>query len=379
MFVITNKSNFPKVSSIPPETNFPFLDYQPDWKRMEEFAKKYSFAKKIILVGNGGSINTFRGIYKAFSDGHTPQVIFVDSNDPEFLEEVRGGIDPAKTLLLSISKSGENVQQLESTLFFYNLAHKIFVTSKKGVLWEIARADGSIDVIEHPEISGRFSGLTEVGLLPSLLCGFNARKIAVQNSLNQAAWQMASELWELENDGKTEVLLSGYAYKLNGFNLLIQQLMHETLAKEGKGLTIIPVESPESQHHTSQRLFGGRKNIAAVFVKSKSKTSTLSVPEKFFSIRFKDKTLADFNSVDLARSFEAEYHGAKSRADELFIPNVTLEINEVSPESVGEYIRFWQLVAAYSAGLRNLNPFDQPDVEASKIISFKHRFTKTDG
>ena len=376
MLIIKNRSHLPPETGSSPRVAMPFLNYEPNWTRMEELAQKYNFIKRIILVGNGGSINTFRAIYPVLAANSTPEVAFVDTNDPEVLESVAQKSDPAKTLLLSISKSGENASQLEATLYFYQIPNKAFITGPKGALREISKIDAQIDLIDHPDIGGRFAGLSEVGLFPALLCGFNAKNLVVQPSDEtlEAAWQLASFIYGSEQEEKTELLVSNYAASFSGFSLFIQQLFHETFAKKGKGVTVIPVDSPESHHHTNQRIFGGRQNMSVLFLKPKVEQTLLSIPSNLLGVKFKDKTLRDFEDLDLAGSFEAEYSGVKERADELKIPNLTLEIQGSAEKEVGEYVRFWQLAAVYGAHLRGVDPFDQPDVENSKEISFKKRF-----
>lgn len=379
MIKLTNISNFSIVPSPAPKFSMPFLNYTPDFARMEELAGKFGFIKKILVVGNGGSRNSFAGIYRALSEKHTPEVILIDTNEPEFLKKVSAKLNPKETLLLSISKSGDNVSQIEATLYFYDLPHKIFVTGPKGVLRDIAKADNTIEVVDHPDVGGRFAGLTEVALLPAMLCGFHVRDIfegaqKFSESEGELAFQFAQGLWELEQKGMLEILLANYSHELDAFGNLIQQLFHESLGKDGKGLMVFPAASPEAQHHTNQRLFGGRKNMTAVFIKTKNGAELLKVPNELSHIPVRGKTLGDFNNLDLAKSLEAEYTGTASRCNELSIPNITVALEGVDSKAIGEYIRFWQMTTVYGAHLRNVDPYNQPEVEASKNISFNYRF-----
>ena len=161
---------------------------------------------------------------------------------------------------------------------------------------------------------------------------------------------------------------------MRGFDLFVQQLIHETIGKNKLGLTIIPLESPESQHHTSQRLFGGKRDTAVIFVTANQADLRVLVPKKFEDIVLRGKTLAQFENMNLAFSLEAEYIGTRNRADELGIPNLTINFEAIDEETAGAYIYFWQMLAVYSAHLRKVNAFDQPAVEASKDISFRERF-----
>jgi len=357
----------------------PFAEYDPNWSLMEKLAAKYRHIETLLIIGHGGSINTFRGLYAAFNNTHTPRRIIVDTNEPAYLEKMRALIDPAKTLLLAISKSGENTSQVESLLYFFDLPHKIFITGPSGVLRDMAKKDRKIDVIDHPDIGGRFTSFTEVALFPSLICGFDAHRIRTVLALSHShvrnrAWEIANSLWALEQSGIDNVLLSVYTQALRGFDLFVQQLIHETIGKNKLGLTIIPLESPESQHHTSQRLFGGKRDTAVIFVTANQADLRVLVPKKFEDIVLRGKTLAQFENMNLAFSLEAEYIGTRNRADELGIPNLTINFEAIDEETAGAYIYFWQMLAVYSAHLRKVNAFDQPAVEASKDISFRERF-----
>jgi len=88
-------------------------------------------------------------------------------------------------------------------------------------------------------------------------------------------------------------------------------------------------------------------------------------------LEYKGKTLEVINDLELQTGLKAEYLGTKKDADEKNIPNVTIEIDKINEQSVGELLAFWHLVAFYSAILRDVDPFDQPAVERSKDIALE--------
>ena len=232
MLFLQNKSNLPPVGpGDPPALPTPFVDYEPNWQTLEKLAAKYRHVDKIILAGQGGAINTFRGIYGALANRHTPPVIFVDTNDPEYLQSVRSGADAAKTLLVVVSKSGETLTALEALFYFYDLPNKAIVAGRNTPLHQIAHAD-NLDCLIHPELSGRYAGLSEISMFPALLCGFDAKGLrkallpAPRERVTSNAWQLANALWRLEQDGQDILVISNYVRPLKDFNLLIQQLLH---------------------------------------------------------------------------------------------------------------------------------------------------------
>jgi glucose-6-phosphate isomerase len=152
---------------------------------------------------------------------------------------------------------------------------------------------------------------------------------------------------------------------------MIIQLMHESACKDGKGQTFYSSLAPESQHHTNQRFLGGKKNVIGTFIviENASNDAKISVPEAISKIDYKGEDLSIIDGVDYQGALRAEYLGTKQDADKNSVPNVTIEIDRVSPKSVGELLGFWHLVAFYSSVLRDVNPFDQPAVENSKNIT----------
>jgi glucose-6-phosphate isomerase len=153
------------------------------------------------------------------------------------------------------------------------------------------------------------------------------------------------------------------------------QLCHESFGKDGKGQTYFAHEAPESQHHTNQRFFGGRKNIAGFFTGSDSflHPTVNSYPSSVHSVQLKGHALFDINKIPLEKSLEFELNGTMEDARISAIPFAHLSIAGFNPLEIGGLTAFWQLFAVYSSVLRNVDPFDQPQVENSKVISFNKR------
>ncbi|MEI6144567.1 MAG: hypothetical protein WCP91_03130, partial [Candidatus Berkelbacteria bacterium] len=88
-------------------------------------------------------------------------------------------------------------------------------------------------------------------------------------------------------------------------------------------------------------------------------------------LNIKGLELKKLDDISYQQALLAEYQGTKTEADRLKIPNITIELPEITNETVGELLSFWQLVAFYSAILRNVNPFDEPAVTNSKNITIE--------
>ena len=347
---------------------------------METLAEKYAGMKNILVVGHGGSITSFYGFYGALSSRATKRAYFLSTTDPDYIASLKNILDPKDTLVVSISKSGENTTQIEALLQFTNYP-MLFVTGPGSPVAEIGKTLGA-EVVNHPSIGGRYTGFTEVGLLPALLCGLDAKKLwaggqDVLKHYAQAneAWDAASVLWHLEQSGYVDVFMPFYSHELFNFGNVIVQLCHESFGKEGRGQTYTASEAPESQHHTNQRFFGGPKNIAGFFISQDHYDHDLAtkVPDSLKDISIKQHRLEALDAIPLEHSMKSEREGTMEDARANKIPMAHLSIERCDENELGKFLAFWQLYAVYASLLRSVDPFDQPQVEEAKRVSFEKR------
>lgn len=357
-----------------------FLSYEPNFAEMERFAEQYRDFKNLILIGNGGSLNSFFGFYFALKSRTTKKVYFLNTVDPDYIQELKHALDPKDTVVVSASKSGENTTQLESCMQFLDYPI-LLVTGEGSPIAQIAAKLGKTMMV-HPPVGGRYAGFTEVALLPAALCGFDVRALydgaqALYKSYqtDNLAWQAASVLWQLEQKNIVDVFTPVYSKHLAPFSQLIMQLCHESFGKDGKGQTYISFEGPEWQHHSSQRFYGGPKNVAGFFITLKTFGADITneVPQAIKEIPVRIGTLGTLDGIPLSESMQSEIVGNLEDAKGRGIPLVHLELESRNPRTVGEFTAFWQLFAVYSSLIRGVNPFDQPEVESSKRISFERR------
>lgn len=357
-----------------------FLSYEPNFRQMEVFAEQYKNFKNIVIVGHGGSITSFYGMYNALREQATKQAYFVSTVDPDYIAELKSFLKPEDTLVIAISKSGETVTQIEA-LFQFTDFPLLFITGSMGPLAEIAEKLQA-KIVMHPPIGGRYTGLTEIALLPAALCGFDVKAMYKsahtwydQYKQDNFAFQAASALQQLEEKGIVDVFMPVYDSHLFPITNLIVQLCHESFGKDGEGQTYFAHPAPESQHHTNQRFFGGRKNIAGWFmsVDKPLKDAITVVPDAVKATTFKSSSLGAIDGIPLSMAMRAELEGTMEDAKMQNIPVVSQSISQRTASEVGELIAFWQLYAIYSSLLRNVDPFDQPQVENSKKLSFTKR------
>jgi len=161
---------------------------------------------------------------------------------------------------------------------------------------------------------------------------------------------LALQLWRAELSGYTELFLPVYCKALSGLGELIVQLVHESYCKGGKGQTVLFAEAPESQHHTNQRYFGGRPNMAGLTVR-------VAAFERDPALR---------GEVSSGGFLDLEHAGVVAEAERTGNPHMVLTLDALSAEDVAQAIALWQWAAVYGGLVREVNPFDQPAVEGSK-------------
>jgi len=361
---------FKNVDNLPNDWS-QYFDYKEDLGYLKREAAKIDFDfDNIIVIGNGGSITSF----KAYTICTEKDVFIIDSMDPALLRKVKNSCPKEKTIVVAISKSGNTLGVIESLMEFVNYQVVVITEGEEGTLRQIA-TKMNWQIIEHPNISGRYSAATVAGLFPALLAGSKIDEIStgIQSGYQykKEAYSLAKYYYGLEQKGYSEVYISCYSWLLFDFRTLIIQLMHESVCKDNQGQTFYFSEAPECQHHTNQRFFGGKKNAIGTFITVEKwwDDKDIKIPETIVDLELKGLPLKKLDGLSYSDALNLEYHGTKTEADRLGIPNVTIELEDITNQTVGELLSFWQLVAFYSALLRGVDPFNEPAVVNSKNIT----------
>ena len=361
-----------------------FATHEPDFGEISRLAGKYSDRKNIVILGNGGSINNIIALHGSLRRYVRKDAYMVSTMEPSYLKEVRDRCPRKETVVFPISKSGTNICPLEGMLYFSGYDMLFITSNDRGVMLEISRRQGT-DMMEHPDIGGRFSGRTSCALGPAELMGIPIKEIdrgalSMYGSCDPGvalkrnpAKQLAIMLYLLEKKGYTEIFCPIYSVYLSSFSMLITQLMHESVCKRGKGQTILCQTGPEIQHHSTQRFFGGRRNMAGVLVSvdRHENDEKIRVQKGLRGIPLRNGTLGDLNGLSLSSALKYEFEGIRRHALHEKIPHAVISVSDISPRTAGEFLALWQYVALYSATLRGVNPYDQPEVEYAKDVSFR--------
>jgi len=356
-----------------------FSKHKVDFSNLKDTSSDF---ETLVVIGNGGSITSLRALEYAFHDEHDKRLEIVSTMEPDYIRRLENTIHKDNALIMPISKSGSTTGVIESTLYFLDKGYEIKpLTSERGALKEIA-IKKELDCIRHPDIGGRFTGLSETALAPAAMLGIDVQEIfeggrQMHRELSPQGPNMASrlaeKLYNMEKEGFSEVITPFYSTRLFGFYPLLVQLMHESVCKRGRGQSFYGDLGPEIQHHTNQRIFGGKKNAIPVFFETSYESAEIKVPQELQGIELRGKKLGDLNGIRYQDSLKAEINGVKDALRSEDRPFISIKVDHGYRE-IGAFMAFLQYLAVYSAWLRNVNAFNQPDVEKSKTKAFEERF-----
>ncbi|MBI2521946.1 MAG: glucose-6-phosphate isomerase [Bdellovibrio sp.] len=359
--------------------------------------EKYQSPKYFIHVGIGGSSLGPQMLVEAIGQQPHPEFIFINNIDPDQITNDLAGISPHDCLFYFVSKSGTTAETMAHLSILSNWAvnnansdfdftkHFIFCTDpKNGDMRQLSK-EFSLDALEVPsDIGGRFSVLTPVGLLPAMFANSRphsllegAQKI-VQMSMDEsdrnAVWQALNALLLWKNQGITQTVMMPYSSRLKSFADWFVQLWAESLGKKTglsgrevfEGLTPIRAYGATDQHSQMQLFMEGPLDKALVIIKVAKFQSDFSLKGQF-KCNSSDK-LAHFNLSDL---MSAELEGTLQALTEAGRPYILLTIPELTSEALGELIMFFEILTAMMGHYLNIDPFNQPGVEAGKKYAFE--------
>ena len=331
-------------------------NYQDSYSK--NFVKKYLNNYNFRIIGIGGSILGAKAIYK-FLEPKLKKFQFID-NFSNFKNN-------KKNVTLIISKSGNTLETISNANILIKKNEKnIFITeNKKSYLFELANKLKA-EIISHNNfIGGRYSVLSEVGMLPAQLMGFKPKKFRRLNYLIKNKRFINSLINNVSNilnlnKKKTNSIILNYDHKSIEFFNWYQQLVAESLGKKRKGIHPIISAMPQDNHSLMQYYLDGNKN-------------------NFFTLYFfKEKNSKKINKNTILKSHS--YLKNKKLNDILFsqfcatekvfkkekIPFRSFIINNRSEETLGELFTFFILETILLGMAMGVNPYDQPAVELIK-------------
>jgi len=364
-----NPKNYNSISnfflSILKEENAIIQSLKPNY--LNSFKKKQlSKYKKFLnyrIIGMGGSSLGAQAIFEFLKNKIKKNFIFVNN-----LETNKNKNNNNKFLNLVISKSGNTIETIvNSNILIKKKDTNIFITeNKKNFLNSLAKKLKS-EVIHHNNyIGGRYSVLSEVGMLPAELMGLKVEKFKQLNNLvknknfvNSLISNVSTTFFFLKKKKYNSIIIN---YDQNSKNLLswYQQLVAESLGKKNKGILPIISNMPKDNHSVMQLYLDGFKNNFFTFFYSKNLKS-----DKINN----DLILPSHNYLK-NKSIDEILFAQKNATEKVFlkrnIPFRSFEIKERNEETLGELFCFFILETILLAKVLKINPYDQPSVELIK-------------
>lgn len=353
----------------------------------------------VVVAGIGGSYLGARAVIEAMPNSFLwlqekkagqPTIIFAGHNIGEdYLYELTSFLKDKKFGVINISKSGTTT---ETALAFRllkkqcedqrgkEMARKVIVAvtdAKKGAARVTADKEGYKSFIIPDNVGGRFSVLTPVGLLPIAVAGIDidqlvegARKMeevcANQNMMENPAALYAATRNELYQNGKKIEILVNFQPKLHYFMEWWKQLYGESEGKDHKGIYPSSVDFSTDLHSMGQWIQEGERTIYETVISVETPNHELHVPsdeENLDGLNFlAGKRVDEVNKMAELGTQLAHVDGG--------VPNMRVSVPKLNEYYLGQLIYFFEKACGISGYLLEINPFNQPGVEAYKKNMF---------
>jgi len=338
---------------------------------------KFNKYKSVIIIGMGGSALGAEALYSFFKDKIQKNFIFFNNLDQLKIENIKKKKNLKNSLFIIISKSGNTLETLINSNLFKDTINKkntIIITEKKTNLLNTFAKNKKILQINHKDyIGGRYSVLSEVGMIPAYFMGLKKnyfRKnllVFFKSKKKTSLTNNVIKLAHIYNYKKiNSIILLNYAPEVNEFLYWCQQLMAESLGKKGKG--ILPVVSPAPRdHHSLLQLYLDGPKDKLFYIFSLKLNKKMKINKSVFG-----KNFSFAESKDLSRAKEAQKKALINVLKRKNIPYQEFVINKKNEETLGELFSYFIMETALIGKLINVNPFDQPAVEEVKVLTKKY-------
>jgi glucose-6-phosphate isomerase len=329
---------------------------------------------------------------------HFPRLYVLDNVDPRSVSALLNRIDLRRTLFNVVSKSGSTAETMAQYLVVEGRlrealgeestrGHFLFTTDPAaGALREIAAAEGVPALEIPPNVGGRFSVLSPVGLLPAAVVGVDiqelldgARDMAARCSatrlLENPAGILATVLHQADTEQNAGIhVLMPYSDRLRSFALWFQQLWGESLGKArdrhgkevGVGPTPVPAVGATDQHSLLQLLMEGPRDKVVLFMGIDEVTDPVPIPhlrEEFAALGYLGgHTLAELLDTERRATIEALRREGR--------PSLSLQLKTLNARALGELFMLFEVATVFAGALYGVNPLDQPGVELGKRLTY---------
>ena len=390
-----------------------FLDLPDDQQQVRYCNELAQWAtdrgvRDVVVLGIGGSAlgpialrtalrsPAWNALSPSNRDGR-PRLHVLDNVDPATIRSLLDRLELGATLFIVTSKSGGTAetmaqylvvrQWLEEALGAAAYRHLVFTTDpERGALRELAEREGIATLSVPPGVGGRFSVLSPVGLLPAALVGIDieglltgagraVERAAADDLLRNPPALYAALHWAADADlGARIHVLMPYSDRLREFAEWYRQLWAESLGKrvdrEGRtvhvGPTPVGAIGATDQHSQVQLFMEGPFDKVITFAVVERQEEDLPIPPRADL----PPDLAYLPGHSLGELLRAEYEATSSALAQRGRMSCTLRLPDLSAETLGEAIMFFQLATGYAGVWYGIDPFDQPGVELGKRLTY---------
>lgn len=377
-----------------------FLDLpNRDISKIENYVREsHKKFNTFVVLGIGGSALGNKAIYNALRvEKHLEKKVYViDNVDPLLLLDVISKIDLQDTLFNCITKSGTTAETMSSFMiilemlkkeFPHNYKEHIVITTDKdkGFLREVINSEGFASFEVPNNVGGRFSVLSDVGLLSSCFAGIDI------NELLRGANDMAHKCETLDLDDNPAYYLGliHYLYMEKGYNISVmmpysnslydfadwyRQLWAESLGKRynlsGREVFVgqTPVKSlgTTDQHSQIQLYREGPNDKITTFIKVENYANDYIIP----NIYPKRDEVNYLGGKKLSTLLNVECLATQKAMTNSLRPNCCISFPEINEYCIGQFIMLYEIMTVFTGALLEIDPLDQPGVEEGKIATY---------
>ena len=338
---------------------------------------KYKKFNTIVIIGMGGSILGANAIYDFFRSTIKKKVYFFDDLDENKLSSLKKKEYLPKILFIIISKSGNTIETLSNT-FALNIIKKnskniIMISERKNnVLFSLSKKLNLFYIEHKPNIGGRYSVLSEVGIIPAYLMGININRLrskisdCVDKKNKIYLKKSTTNLVKILKSKKfNSLILLNYAPNLKKLLYWCQQLIAESLGKQGKGLLPVISNAPKDHHSLLQLYLDGPKDkLFYIFSLEKKYKQKINFSKKFEGLNF-------INKKSISTIKNAQKNALIKSLLQNKSPIREFKIKKSNEETLGQLFSYFIIETIIVGKMLNINPYDQPAVEKVKLYTKK--------
>ncbi len=363
----------------------------------------------VVVLGIGGSALGARALHQALCHPqhnkfpmarrqHKPGLWVADNIDPDNLYGLLDSLDLRRTGFNVISKSGNTAETLAQFLWIYRLLkgrvgddkarERLVITTdpEKGPLRSLVAQEHLASLAVPPDVGGRFSVLSAVGLLPAVLAGidveellagarFMAQRLKEPGPDRNPAYRLAALFYLFATARNRPILVfMPYASTLDGMAAWFCQLWAESLGKQRDlkgnvvhtGSTPVRALGTTDQHSQLQLYMEGPADKLITFLSVDKFQNNLEIPDLYPD----QEALSYLGGHSLNELLRVEQQASAFNLMKAGRPNLTLHLPEINPFTIGQLIYLLEVVTVAAGSLYGVNAFDQPGVEGGKRTTY---------